>query len=238
LVNNRSASKDIMPTIVFATPKGGSGKSTSAVLLATELAGSEARVTIIDADPNHPVARWGQLPGRPASLTVIKDVSERTIIRTIDEQATRATFVIVDLEGTASRMIPYAMSRADLVVIPTRGSVLDAVEAVAAIREVKQQEEAFRISIPAVVLFTCTSAAIRPRTLSSIEAEFAANGVSVLKTRLHDREAFRALFSFGGTLAGLDPASVRNIPAAIENAQALAREVVAVLRTNKGSAAA
>lgn len=233
-----SASGVSMPTIVFATPKGGAGKSTSAVLLATELAGSGAGVTIIDADPNHPVARWGQLPGRPASLAVIENVSERTIIRTIDEQAARTTFVIVDLEGTASRMVPYAMSRADLVIIPTRGSVLDAVEAVAAIREVKQQEEAFRISIPTVVLFTCTSAAIRPRTLSSIEAEFAANGVAVMKTRLHDREAFRALFSFGGTLAGLDPASVRNIPAAVENAQAFAQEIVAVLRTNRKRAAA
>ena len=225
----------MMPTIVFATPKGGAGKSTSAVLLATELAASGAKITIIDADPNHPVARWSHLPGRPASLTVIEDVSERTIIRTIDEQA---TFVIVDLEGTASRMIPYAMSRADLVVIPTRGSVLDAVEAVSAIREVKQQEEAFRIRIPTAVLFTCTSAAIRPRTLASIEVEFAANGVSVLKTRLHDREAFRALFSYGGTLANLDPSSVRNVPAAIKNAQAFAQEVVAVLRINRESAAA
>lgn len=227
-----------MPTIVFASPKGGAGKSTSAVLLATELAAGGVGVTIIDADPNKPVSRWSKLPGRPASLAVIDEVSERSIIRTIEEQAARAAFVIVDLEGTASRMIPYAMSRADLVIIPTRGSVLDAVEAVAAIREVKQQEEAFRIRIPAAVLFTCTSAAIRPRTLSSIEAEFAANGVPVLRTRLHDREAFRALFSFGGTLAGLDAANVRNVPAAMENAQAFAREVVDVLRANRKGAAA
>ena len=92
--------------------------------------------------------------------------------------------------------------------------------------------------IPTAVLFTCTSAAIRPRTLASIEVEFAANGVSVLKTRLHDREAFRALFSYGGTLANLDPSSVRNVPAAIKNAQAFAQEVVAVLRINRESAAA
>lgn len=69
-----------LPTIVFATPKGGAGKSTSAVLLATELAASGAAVTIVDADPNRPVARWGQLPGRPDSLTVIDNVSERTIV--------------------------------------------------------------------------------------------------------------------------------------------------------------
>jgi chromosome partitioning protein len=227
-----------MPTIVFASPKGGAGKSTSAVLLATELASNGASVTIIDADPNRPVSRWGRLPGKPDRLRVIDDVSEKTIIRTIDDEAAKAAFVIVDLEGTASRMIPYAMSRADLVIIPTRGSVLDAVEAVSAIREVRQQEEAFRVKIPAAVLFTCTSAAIRPRTLSSIEAEFAENGVRVMKTRLHDREAFRALFSFGGTLGALDPTAVRNIPAAVENAQAFAQEVVEALRAHRVGQAA
>ncbi len=227
-----------MATIVFASPKGGAGKSTSAVLLGTQLAASGTLVTIIDADPNKPVSRWSRLPGKPECLKVIDDVTEKTIIGTIDEEATRAAFVIVDLEGTASRMIPYAMSRADLVIIPTRGSVLDAVEAVAAVREVKQQEQAFRIKIPSAVLFTCTSAAIRPRTLSSIETEFATKGVPVLKTWLHDREAYRALFSFGGTLEGLDKASVRNIAAAVENARTFAHEVVAILRENREGAAA
>ena len=52
-----------MPTIVFASPKGGAGKSTSAVVLATELALSGANVTVIDADPNRPGARWGRLCG-------------------------------------------------------------------------------------------------------------------------------------------------------------------------------
>jgi len=227
-----------MPTVVFASPKGGAGKSTSAVLLGTQLTASGAEVTIIDADPNRPVARWSKLPGKPDNVTVIADVTEKTVIRVIDEEAARVAFVIVDLEGTASRMIPYAMSRADLVIIPTRGSVLDAVEAVSAIREVRQQEEAFRRTIPAAVLFTCTSAAIRPRTLGSIAGEFAENGVPVLKTRLHDREAFRALFSFGGTLGNLDKASVRNIPAALANAQAFAEEVVSVLRSNRAGQAA
>jgi chromosome partitioning protein len=227
-----------MPTIVFATPKGGSGKSTSAILLATQLAESGASVTIIDADPNRPVARWGKLPGKPDLLTVIDDVTEKSIITTIDVAATRSAFVIVDLEGAASRMIPYAMSRADLVIIPTRGSVLDAVEAVSAIREVKQQEEAFRIKIPAAVLFTCTSAALKPRTLAAIEEEMQGNGVPIFKTRIHDREAYRALFSYGGTLSKLDPSNVRNIPAAIDNAQAFANEVVTFLRRNPSAEAA
>ena len=54
-----------MPTIVFASPKGGVGKSTSAVLLATELARKGAAVTIIDADPNKPVSDWAKRAGPP-----------------------------------------------------------------------------------------------------------------------------------------------------------------------------
>jgi chromosome partitioning protein len=227
-----------MPTIVFASSKGGAGKSTSAVLLATELAESGAAVTIIDADPNKPVSRWAKRAGRPSTLTVIDDVTEQTVIRTIDHEARLTAFVIVDLEGTASKMVVYAMSRADLVIIPTQASLLDAVEAVAAVQEVKRQEEAFRASIPAAVLFTRTSAAIRTRTLTSIEAEFRDNGVPVFKTRIHEREAYRAIFSFGGTLSGLDPAQVRNIPAAVENAQAFAAEVVSILKRQQVQAVA
>lgn len=226
-----------MPTIVFASSKGGAGKSTSAVLLATELAESGATVTIIDADPNKPVSRWSRRPGKSINLTVIDDVTEQTVIRTIDQEARRAAFVIVDLEGTASKMVVYAMSRADLVIIPTQASLLDAVEAAAAVQEVKRQEEAFRMRIHASVLYTRTSAAIRTRTLASIEEEFKENGVPVFRTRIHEREAYRALFSFGGTLSSLDPTQVRNISGAVDNAREFAAEVVKLLKVKKAEAA-
>src|ERR1700731_2953319 len=213
-----------MPTIVFASPKGGAGKSTSAVLLATELACDGVSVTIIDADPNRPVSRWSKLPGKPESLKVIDDVTERNITRTIDDEATKSTFVIVDLEGTASRIVTYAMSRADLVIIPTQGSALDAVEAVAALREVRQQEEAFRTRIPAAILFTRANPAIRPRTLKSIEQESLQQNVPVFPTPTQDREPYRAIFSFGGSLSGLDPKITGNLKASIANAQTFVRE--------------
>jgi chromosome partitioning protein len=227
-----------MPVIVFASPKGGVGKSTAAVVLGTQLAESGASVTMIDADPNKPVARWASRPGKPENLTLVDNVTEQTIIRAIDDAARKTAFVIVDLEGTASMMVVYAISRADLVIIPTSASLLDAVEAVSAVQLVQRQEEAFRIKIPSAVLFTKTSAAIRTRTLASIEAELDANDVPIFKSRIHDREAFRSLFSFGGTLSGLDPKQVRNIPAAIDDAQAFASEVVELLKSQRAAVAA
>jgi chromosome partitioning protein len=219
-----------MPTIVFASPKGGVGKSTAAVLLATELASNGATVTIIDADPNKPLTQWAGRPGKPFTLTVIADTSEESIIDTIEKAALETAFVIVDLEGTASMMVGYAMSRADLVIIPAQGSHLDASEAAKAIKLVRAQERAFGRTIRYAVLFTRTSAAIRPRTFQSIEAEFVRNQIPMLTTQLHEREAYRAVFSFGGTVGGLDPSQVTNIPAAAENARAFATEVVSLLK--------
>ena len=225
-----------MPVVIFASPKGGVGKSTSAVILATQLAESGASVTIIDADPNKPVSRWAARPGRPDLLTLVDHVTEKTIIRAIDDASKKTAFVIVDLEGTASMMVVYAISRADLVIIPTSPSLLDAVEAVSAVQLVQRQEEAFKIKIQSAVLFTKTSAAIRTRTLASIETELADNNVPVFHARIHEREAFRALFAFGGTLSSLDPKQVRNIGAAVENAQAFAAEVIGMLKTQRAAA--
>ena len=219
-----------MPTIVFASPKGGAGKSTSAVVLATELAGQGAAVAIIDADPNKPVSRWANRPGRPASLTVVVDATEDSILDEIDRASLKAAFVIVDLEGTASLMVGYAISRADLVIIPTQGSLLDASEAVKAIRLIRNMEKTAGRAIPAAILFTRTSAAIRPRSLQAIEAEFASSGVRVLETQMHERDAFRAIFSFGGSLSDLDRSQVGNVLAAIANARAFAAEVLSILK--------
>ena len=165
-------------------------------------------------------------------LTVIATTAEDSIIDTIEKAALHTTFVIVDLEGTASMMAGYAMSRADLVIIPAQGSHLDATEAVKAMKLVKGQEKAFQKKMPFAILFTRTSAAIRPRTLQSIETEFSQNKIPMFGTQIHEREAYRALFAFGGTLADLDPAQVANLPAARLNAKIFAGEVIETLKAN------
>jgi chromosome partitioning protein len=104
------------------------------------------------------------------------------------------------------------------------------------VRLVRAQEKAFRRSIPLAVLLTRTSAAIRPRTLQTIQAEFAAQNVRMFNVQIHEREAYRSMFAFGGTLSGLDPKEVTNIRAAVSNARAFAAEVVALLKVSADAA--
>ena len=159
------------------------------------------------------------------------------MIDAIEGAAARFPFVIVDLEGTASLTVAYAISRADLVVIPSQGSQLDA-EAAKTVKLIRQQEKAFARRIPHAVLFTRTSAAIRPRTLQNIRGEFEAHGVPSLQTQMQEREAFRAIFSFGGTIDSLNTGQVGGLEGAIRNARAFVAEVVALLRQAQPAEAA
>jgi chromosome partitioning protein len=223
----------LVPNIALASSKGGAGKSTTAVLLACELAVRGTTVTLIDADPNQPVSAWGKKPGKPDGLTVVSDVTEETLIDAIDDAARKTAFVIIDLEGTASLMVTQAMSRSDLVIIPTKGSPLDAAEAVKVIKFIRRQERAFSRTIPFAVLFTQTNPAVRPRTLKSIEADLRGQGVPTFHTAIHERDAFRTVFSFGGTLYDLKGELVRNVPAAAKNVHQLTAEVIGMLQTAK-----
>jgi chromosome partitioning protein len=222
-----------MPTIAFVSPKGGVGKTTSAFLFSTALA-KIYDVTIIDADPNHPVQTWASGGNTPPRLTVVSDANEDTIIERIEDAAEKTPFVVVDLEGTASKTVIYAISQADFVVIPTQGSQLDANEASRAIRVVLQSEKMTGKRKPYAVLLTRTSTSIRTRGLAHIQNGLIAAGIPVLETELNERDAFKAVFSFRQTLDGLNPAEVPNLDKAKLNVLEFVQEVFERLTAEQG----
>lgn len=219
-----------MPVISFANPKGGAGKTTTALILATQLSENGATVSIIDADPERWISQWGDLPGRPNNISVISGVSEDSIVDLIEAESEKSQFVIVDLEGTASLMVANAIGMSDLVLIPTQGSSMDARGGAKAIRLIRNQARMARRKIPHSVVLTRTSAALRTRTLKNVYEQLRASGIEVLNTGMVERAAFRDLFDFGGTLSELDPAQVSNVEKAIANAREFAGEVVVKLK--------
>jgi chromosome partitioning protein len=228
-----------MPIICFCSPKGGAGKSTSALILATQLA-RETKVSLIDADPNHPLKNWAEGGNVPPNLTIISDVKEDTITDIIEDAATKDPFVIVDLEGSASKLVFFAVGLASFVIVPTQGSQLDAEQADKAFAVIREHEKLAKrhnpdpdYKLPYSVLLTRTNSAIRTRTLRYVQEGLIDAGKPVFKNELNEREAFRAMFSYRQPLEKLNTSDVPNLDKAIINAELYTKEVIEALKTLK-----
>jgi len=224
-----------MPVIVFASPKGGTGKTTSSFLLSTELVNRGMNITIVDADPNHPIANWQKNGGKVYKLTIIENKGEETILDDIDTSSQISDFVIVDLEGTANLSVAYAISRADLVIIPSQRSTLDAGEAAKAITLVKRQSSVARREIPVSLLLTRTSPVIRSKGLKRMFDSIYSNKIDRFVTEINEREAFKAIFDHTTTIFELQSTQVSGLNKARINSAEFAAEVIQKLnsiRTN------
>jgi len=219
-----------MPVIAFANPKGGAGKTTAALLLASELTSRGADVTIIDADPERWLTQWSRLPGRPERLRIESDVTEESIVDLIEAAQETSQFVIVDLEGTASLMVANAVGMSDLVVIPTQGGAMDAKGAAKMIRLIRNQERLARRGIPHGVLLTRTSAAVTSRAMKNVREQLDRAGIAVFLTPIVERAAFRDIFDYGGLLADLPAGQVSNLENARRYASDFAGEVLVWLK--------
>ena len=218
-----------MSIIVFASSKGGAGKTTAAIILASEFArqgnSKGMIITLIDADPNQHSAKWALKKGCPQNIKIIENSDEDSIIDDIENANQNSAFVIVDLEGTASMSVASAISKSDLVIILCQGSQDDADEAIKTIKLIKRQERLLAREISFSVLFTRTNPAITPRTLTYIINEFKKSDIEIFNCSLIDREAFRAIRSFGGIIENLDSKEVSGKDKAIANVLAFTEEV-------------
>jgi chromosome partitioning protein len=226
-----------MPVISIANPKGGAGKSTTALVLGTILASQGASVTIIDCDPNQPIKAWSTGPSR-SLVKVMSDVTESRIVPVIDAERAERQFVIVDLEGTASRMVSRAIARSDLVLIPMQASAVDAAQAARAVGLVKEEEQVIGRAIPLRVVLTRTSPQIPSKNEKLIVDELRGAGVPMMRAHLNQRTAYQSMFTYKLALDELDSSIVNGLDAAVANALKLSGEVVEVLRGLNGKVAA
>lgn len=231
-----------MAVIVFANSKGGAGKSTTALVVASTLAEQGLRVCILDCDPNRPLSAWKALAKTKSNLVVMDDVTEENLFKVIkevaDPRAGGYDHVIVDLEGTASLLVSRAISRANLVIIPMQASPLDTDQAARATNLIVQEEEHLERPIPYVVAFTRTSTAIATRIERTVRRELQDAQIPVLDTHLNDRAAFKQQFLDGLTIYELDSEHVSNLAAAQKNARLFTAEVMTALTGEKFDAEA
>lgn len=215
-----------MPVISLATPKGGAGKTTAAILLSTEIARvikGSGNVVMLDCDPNGSASIWASRGSLPANLKVISDITEKTVMAEIDNHNVDGTVVVIDLEGNPSRLVSRAVGNSDLVIIPMRATSLDMTIGAQAVELIREEEVAFRRPIPFCVLFSATKY-VKSREHKQIRKALTGAGIDVLATELAERGAYSQIFNTGGDLYTMPPQG--NMEKAQENARSFAAEVI------------
>jgi len=212
-----------MAIITFASSKGGAGKTTSAIILAVTLA-QRSRVCVIDADPAQRLKAWATKANLPENIRVLSCTSEREIHDAIAIADRDFNFVILDLEGAATRLNAFAMGESDLVIIPMGDEQPDAEGAIETLAQVNLEARSMRREIPVRILFARTQAAVKSRLAKSLNAQVRAK-VGAFDIELHNRTAYSSLHNYGGTLHDLDRVEVSGVEKAMANADLFGEEV-------------
>ncbi|MEB3422126.1 AAA family ATPase [Salipiger marinus] len=242
-----------MFVIAFANPKGGSGKTTAAMLLAEQIALSGGRVALLDLDPNANIVSWARArkaESREMPFAVHARPAVEDTVEVIDRISAGTDYLIIDLEGSKDQVVTFALSRTDLCIIPLDGSPMEARQAAAAVRLVQTTASMIRSPIAFALLFTRTNAAFQSTDERDVRQEMEMHSVPTLPVRIAKRAPYTRIFrdsvlldellqivavEHAGKTASVTEKALKQVTSAIENARDYAQAVIDTL--TKGRAA-
>jgi chromosome partitioning protein len=244
-------------TIVIGNEKGGAGKSTVAVHLATALLHEGAQVAVVDLDIRQQSsaaffahrAAWTMAAGlelpSPAAVAVARDLEglEAAVAAAVD-------FVIIDTPGADTELSRAAHRCADLIVTPMNDSFVDfamlgVIDPVTlelirpslyaeTVWEARKHRAAERGRSVDWVVLRNRLASVEPRNRRRVDERLAALARRVgfrPIAGLRDRVIYRELFPFGLTVADLS-SKVR--PVQVSLTHVAARQELRVLMSDLG----
>lgn len=191
--------------IMFASQKGGCGKSTTAVNLCAYLAEKEKDVVLVDSDRQSTASNWILDREEHKHLPSVKSVQKyESVHATLMDLKTRYEYVVVDSPGRDSREMRTGMTASDLLVVPMRCSQPD-LDTLPKMIEIINQAKDFNPRIAAFGLLTM--APTNPIVNEIAEAkEYLSEykELPTLESIIFDRKVYRDSMSNGFGVIELD----------------------------------
>lgn len=187
-----------MPIIALVGNKGGAGKTTLCVNLATALS-DRAPTVLLDADPQRSSLQWRSLAERESAVTVIDAVDD--VAAAVADARAGYTHVVIDCPPSVHAVqTAQVLASCDLALIPVQPSPLDiwaTVHIEAKVDEARQVNPRLR----AMLLIN----QLEPRTKLSqfMRQALAELSLPVAQTALRRRMAYRASVLEGRTVMDL-----------------------------------
>ncbi len=184
-----------MRVIVFASRKGGAGKTTLATALAVEAGRAGAGpVGVVDTDPMQGLAQWWDARQHDASPILARpDPDVATALAALREQ--QVQIVLVDTPPAIDRSVAGTIAHADLVVVPVRASPDD-------LRAIASTVDVIQLARKPMVFVVN---AVKPRVRLTMEAVVAlSQHGTVAPVQVADRTDYAAAKVDGHTAPEMD----------------------------------
>lgn len=225
-----------MPSIfAVANPKGGSGKTTVALILAGEFAKHDYSVAIVDADPQGSSYQWhASSVARglsPKNIDLVRAADDQTLAQAI-ERLEGYDVVVIDTPGYYGSVLIQSALRADLVILPCKVHTFDASQVVRTIHNLQKHAAETKLPMSQYrVLFNEYDSLDRnTRPLREVVAYLGAENVSVCANALYRRITYRTMTSGHGTLYQMNDKD-ESIRKARYNADQVVRELLAATQS-------
>lgn len=189
---------DGVRVLVFASQKGGSGKTTLSGHIAVEAERTgDGPVALIDTDPQGSLAKWWN--ARAASTPAFAQASLEELDACLAHlKSIGFKLIVIDTPPAVTQTIAHVVQRADLVVVPTRPSPHD-LRAVGPTVDIAD-------TLNKPLVFVVNSATARARITSETAVALSQHGV-VAPVTLHHRVDFAASMIDGRTVGDIQPES-------------------------------
>jgi len=193
-------------TLSIASAKGGCGKTTVAILLGAELALDGYKVALLDCDLNQHASIFGakaRIPG----LAIIPDVTESKVLAALRKAEAEQDVVLIDLPGGSTTLALKALQRSHFVLVPTQASLPDVRDAMKTIAQIDDAQELARSPIARAMLWTRFLPGFESKSARHVRESLEGQGVTILKSALMERAAFREIHITGQVPRQSDPQS-------------------------------
>lgn len=211
--------------------KGGTGKSTVAICLASELLARGRRVLLVDADPQRSASTWAAVAKehQRAAPTLLVMGAQMHTAGQLDAVARAYDCTIIDCPPSNGEIQRSALMVASLALLPCGPSAFEA-WALADSLDLARAAQRFHRKLRVAVLIN--GAKTGTRIAKGARSVFADTGVTVLRTELGDRVAYEEAPAAGVGVAQYLPTSE-----AAAEVRALTDEILTLLGAPHGKAA-
>lgn len=203
--------------ITLCTSKGGTSKTSIAASLLDYWNKKGFVVAGVDADPNCNLTRWLD-KGNLKNIPHVAQTDEGEIINTVEKISNERDLVIVDIAGFGNQSMVYAIGISSLVIIPSRPSEDDVLEALKTKQIVANVSLLTRREIPYFVVLTQVKAGTL--VLEHTLKQFRAFDVPLFNTAI----ALRTIYQTS-RFSGETPITAEPQGKAAKEIKALAKEI-------------